>query len=284
MTPKLGVWPCIRNSHLVLGVQGADPGALDGYLDSILPVMEADLFGDIAEAKEADAFAAKYRCSGSTTSVALHCHCLLQQVSVHVYSLMHLSPDTRLCMCSTHLVQKFARSASLLADGQEAFALCMCFCHISSQKLDSSGVLCREAKKCKAYDMYQLLARMVSFRANIGQLLGSVRTHLSDASQPKVYNKLSSLLQHASRGILANPTAQPQDLMVFVHGVLAGGLAQEEAAREAAEAEATAAVRVPGKLAIHDSTTAQLKSWLHDEGCGPMIHSVHGDNFLMPCA
>jgi len=46
----------------VLCVQGATPGALDGYLDRILPVMEADLFGDIAEAKEADAFAAKYRC------------------------------------------------------------------------------------------------------------------------------------------------------------------------------------------------------------------------------
>lgn len=42
-------------------MQGAAPGALDGYLDSILPVMEADLFGDIAEAKEADVFAAKYR-------------------------------------------------------------------------------------------------------------------------------------------------------------------------------------------------------------------------------
>lgn len=44
-------------------MQGAAPGALDGYLDSILPVMEADLFGDIADAKDADAFAAKYRCS-----------------------------------------------------------------------------------------------------------------------------------------------------------------------------------------------------------------------------
>lgn len=111
--------------------------------------------------------------------------------------------------------------------------------------------------------MYQLLARMVSFRANIGQLLGSVRTHLSDASQPKVYNKLSNLLQHASRGILGNPTAQPQDLMVFVHGVLEGGLAQEEAAREAAEAEATAAVRVPGKLAIHDNPKQQLSCVTH---------------------
>lgn len=63
-------------------MQGAAPGALDGYLDSILPVMEADLFGDIAEAKEADAFAAKYRCNETPTSVALDCHCWLQQVSV----------------------------------------------------------------------------------------------------------------------------------------------------------------------------------------------------------
>ena len=90
--------------------------------------------------------------------------------------------------------------------------------------------------------MYQLLARMITFRQNIGQLLAAVRKHLADASQPKVYNKLSVLLQHASRGIHANATASPQDLMVFIHGVLDGGLAGEEAAREAAQAEATAAV------------------------------------------
>ena len=107
---------------------------------------------------------------------------------------------------------------------------------------------CREAKKCKAYDMYQLLARMITFRESIGQLLAPVRKHLADASQPKVANKLSVLLQHASRGIHANATASPHDLMIFIHGVLEGGLAGEEAAREAAEAEATAAVHVPGEF------------------------------------
>lgn len=109
-----------------------------------------------------------------------------------------------------------------------------------------SGCVCREAKKCKGYDMYQLLARMITFRQNIGQLLAPVRKHMADASQPKVYNKLSVLLQHASRGIQANATASPQDLMIFIHGVLEGGLAGEEAAREAAEAEATAAVHTTG--------------------------------------
>ena len=118
--------------------------------------------------------------------------------------------------------------------------------------------------------MYQLLARMVTFRANIGQLLGSVRTHLVEASQPRVYNKLSSLLQHASRGILANPTAQHQDLMVFVHGVLEGGLAQEEAAQEAAEAEATAAVR--GKPA-HSSACLGLLC-AQEAGSYIVVHTV----------
>lgn len=59
----------------VLCVQGAAPGALDGYMDRILPVMEADLFGDIADAKEADAFAAKYRFVAFDK--AIHCTCLL---------------------------------------------------------------------------------------------------------------------------------------------------------------------------------------------------------------
>ena len=58
---------CISEGHLIcvhcklLCLQEAPPGALDGYLDTVLPIMEADLFGDIADAKEADAFAAKYR-------------------------------------------------------------------------------------------------------------------------------------------------------------------------------------------------------------------------------
>ncbi|KAL0035339.1 hypothetical protein WJX77_001780 [Trebouxia sp. C0004] len=179
--------------HAILDTvsKGAAPGALDGYLDRILPVMEADLFGDIADAKEADAFAAKYR----------------------------------------------------------------------------------EAKKCKAYDMYQLLARMITFRQNIGQLLAAVRKHLPDASQPKVYNKLSVLLQHASRGIHANATASPQDLMIFIHGVLDGGLAGEEAAREAAQAEAIAAVHTSSQDALPEAEqTGQHDYMLVDFALG-LLHT-----------
>ena len=131
--------------------------------------------------------------------------------------------------------------------------------------------------------MYQLLARMITFRQNIGQLLAAVRKHLPDASQPKVYNKLSVLLQHASRGIHANATASPQDLMVFIHGVLDGGLAGEEAAREAAQAEATAAVHTSGECSYCAPAEVILYT-MHSHGC---LYSCHqcssGSLFTMVC-
>ena len=49
-------------------MQGAEPGAVDGYLEQVLPVMEADLFGEVAEAKEVDVFAAKYRQGSNSCS------------------------------------------------------------------------------------------------------------------------------------------------------------------------------------------------------------------------
>ncbi len=142
----------------------------------------------------------------------------------------------------------------------------------------TAALRCREAKKCKAYDMYQLLARMITFRQNIGQLLAAVHKHLPDASQPKVYNKLSVLLQHASRGIHANATASPQDLMVFIHGVLDGGLAGEEAAREAAQAEATAAVHTSSECSfLHALEDCTLYTVYHNAAyyvCLPFVQAV----------
>lgn len=62
------------------------------------------------------------------------------------------------------------------------------------------------------------------------------RQHLHTASSPSVRNKLSQLLQHAARGVHANPTARPIPLAVWVHGCLDSGLKREEAARERAKA------------------------------------------------
>ena len=102
----------------------------------------------------------------------------------------------------------------------------------------------REVKKCKAYDSYQLLARTVTFREQAGPLLTLVHGHLGEASHPKTRIKVVALLHHAGRGFAANPSAAPQDLMVFVHSLLEPGLAAEEAARQLAQAEATTALPV----------------------------------------
>ena len=41
--------------------QDAAPGALDASLEQLLPLMEGDLFGETADAKEAANFAANYK-------------------------------------------------------------------------------------------------------------------------------------------------------------------------------------------------------------------------------
>ena len=107
-----------------------------------------------------------------------------------------------------------------------------------------SPTCCREVKKCKAYDSYQLLARTTTFREQAGPLLAVVHSHLGEASHPKTRTKVVALLHHAGRGFAANPSAGPQDLMVFVHSVLEPGLAAEEAARQLAQADATTALPV----------------------------------------
>ncbi|KAL4434124.1 hypothetical protein ABPG75_000565 [Micractinium tetrahymenae] len=137
-----------------------EPGCLDDSLLLILPLMEADLFGDVAEAKEAAEFASAYK----------------------------------------------------------------------------------EARKCRGYETYQLLARVITFGERIPELLTTVQSRLGEASHPKTRNKLALLLQHAARGALANPTATAEDVCMFFFATADAGLAAEEAAREKAKAAAGAAV------------------------------------------
>ena len=69
-----------------------------------------------------------------------------------------------------------------------------------------------------------------------------MQSRLGEASHPKTRAKLATLLQHAQRGVLANPTATPRDLAMFVYATADAGLAAEEAAREKAKAASGAAL------------------------------------------
>lgn len=58
----------------------------------------------------------------------------------------------------------------------------------------------------RRYETYQLLARIITFGERIAELLTTVQSRLGEASHPKTRSKLAQLLQHAARGVLANPT------------------------------------------------------------------------------
>jgi hypothetical protein len=106
----------------------------------------------------------------------------------------------------------------------------------------------KEAKRCRAYEAYQLLAASVSFSPEaMEQLLSLVREKLPLASSPAVRGKLQQLLQHAARGVAGNPSAEGPALSEFLRALLDGCVAREEAARVRAKAAVAAATSVAPK-------------------------------------
>ncbi len=63
----------------------------------------------------------------------------------------------------------------------------------------------KEAKRCRAYDAYQLLAASVTFGSHMEPLLALVRNRLAGAGSPAVRTKLAQLLVSAARGVANNP-------------------------------------------------------------------------------
>ncbi|GIL90429.1 hypothetical protein Vretifemale_18038, partial [Volvox reticuliferus] len=147
--------------------EGGGVGVLDDSLELCLPLLEADLFGEVSEAKEVTAFIVQYK----------------------------------------------------------------------------------EAKRCRANESYQLLASGITFSTHMKLLMTLVTDRLHLAGQPSVRAKLVQLLQFAARGIRANPTAGPKQIMALVVGIMDGCLTREEAARARAKAAVGPAVSAAAGLA-----------------------------------
>lgn len=79
-----------------------------------------------------------------------------------------------------------------------------------------------------------------------------MRDRLSQAGNPAVRLKLSHLLDAVQKGLAANPTATPEDVLVFVSGVLETVVPAEVAAAQKAEAAAEAASRGEGMHASNN--------------------------------
>lgn len=118
----------------------------------------------------------------------------------------------------------------------------------------------KEASKCKSFESFEILARLVTFKSHVAQVLELVRAHLPQSNVPQLRGKLQELLAAAARGILSNKTASLQELMVFLHGLVDVGLKAEEQARTVARTDAGAAhsqhmrkVRADGQEAVEKS-------------------------------
>lgn len=108
----------------------------------------------------------------------------------------------------------------------------------------------KEAKRCRANEAYQLLARSVTFSTHAAALLVPVTSRLAAAGQPRIRTKLAQLLAFAARGVRDNPTAGPCELMVFVVAEMGRCLTREEAARaRAKEAQGAATSAEAAKVA-----------------------------------
>ena len=93
-----------------------------------------------------------------------------------------------------------------------------------------------------------------------------VKARLSDAGVPAVRAKLSALLEAALRGLANNTTAAPQDVLVFVSGVLEAVVPAEAAAMKHAEAAAEAASRGEGTTPSHAPILRMVTRGQVDEG------------------
>lgn len=124
----------------------------------------------------------------------------------------------------------------------------------------------KEAKRCRAYEAYQLLASAVTFSPDsMEDLLLLVRARLASASSPAVRGKLQQLLQHAARGVAANATARGPELAAFVARLLEGTVSREEAARARAKAAVGAATSVaPKERAAAAAASDEERAALHE--------------------
>ncbi|KAI8107974.1 hypothetical protein M9434_006006 [Picochlorum sp. BPE23] len=162
--------------HAVAPAAQEAPGCLDACVPAMVPIIEGDLFTDIADAKEASAFSSSYK----------------------------------------------------------------------------------ESKRCKAYESYRILASLIRVEDTLPRLLEIVWERLPMASTPKLRSKISLLLQHASKGVVENPSATNDNVSEMVYGLLAPVVEEEEARRRLANTELGGGVKAGGQEGLHNHMLAEF--------------------------
>eukprot|EP00271_Cylindrocystis_brebissonii_P004463 TRINITY_DN1612_c2_g3_i1.p1 TRINITY_DN1612_c2_g3~~TRINITY_DN1612_c2_g3_i1.p1 ORF type:complete len:2175 (-),score=483.44 TRINITY_DN1612_c2_g3_i1:572-6958(-) len=87
----------------------------------------------------------------------------------------------------------------------------------------------KETRHMRSYESLRLLAQVVDFECSAGVLLQSIRRNLVRSLSPKVKAKVEEMLRYLTIGVMANPTATSENVLVFVHAVVEDGLQDEVA-------------------------------------------------------
>jgi U3 small nucleolar RNA-associated protein 20 len=93
-----------------------------------------------------------------------------------------------------------------------------------------------EARRSRSHECLTLLASNAVVPRALPELLSPVTRRLAAASSPSLRRKLEACLVAVQKGLLLNPHATPEEMLILVHSVVHDGVAAEE--RLAAEAAA----------------------------------------------
>ena len=96
-----------------------------------------------------------------------------------------------------------------------------------------------EARRSRSHECLVLLAQNAVVPRALPELLAPVTRRIHAASAPSLRRKLEAALAAVQKGLLANPHASPEEMLILVHSVINDGVSQEERAAEEAKREAT---------------------------------------------
>ncbi|XP_057867600.2 uncharacterized protein LOC131074886 isoform X2 [Cryptomeria japonica] len=89
----------------------------------------------------------------------------------------------------------------------------------------------KETKNSKSYESLQLISQNITFHRRASALLKPVEHNLHKTLAPKEKVKVESMLRYIAAGLQSNISLGPQDLLVFVYGLVEDGLQDEKIGR-----------------------------------------------------
>ncbi|XP_020264631.1 small subunit processome component 20 homolog isoform X1 [Asparagus officinalis] len=82
----------------------------------------------------------------------------------------------------------------------------------------------KETRKRKSFETLKLISQSITFRTHARKLLSPIKEHLQKHLTPGAKSKLEQMLSHIALGIECNPSTKPDELFIFVYGLIEDGI------------------------------------------------------------